>query len=87
MRSIMDKVGFAKKWTNLITECVTSVSFRVKMNERALTKGPFIHISVPALCEGLLSFVEQIEGEGQILGVTEPPNLYKFKYDCPHLTR
>ena len=33
MRSIMDKMRFTEKWTNLITECVTSVSFRVKMND------------------------------------------------------
>lgn len=54
LRDIMVKMGFSERWVNLIMECVTTVSYQIKVNgelsesfipERGLRQGiPYLHI-------------------------------------------
>lgn len=76
--------GFARKWTNLLMRCVTSVIYRVDINgsiigpikpQRGLRQGDPLFPYLFILCvEGLLAMFRKIKQDGRIHGVTVCPS-------------
>jgi hypothetical protein len=68
LHAMMEKMGFCREWIQLIMNCVTSVSYRVKVNgnigtsfipERGLRQGgPLIPLYFPSVCGGFQCFAE-----------------------------
>lgn len=79
MEKMMAKLGFSDKWINLVMKCVTTVSYRIKVNDeytytvrpqRGLRQGdpvsPFLFI----ICaEALSAMLQQAEIDGKIQGI------------------
>jgi len=78
LRDMMVKLGFRENWTDLIMKCVSSVSYRVRVNgnlsdrftlERGLRQGdplsPYLFL---IYAEGFSALLNQAEEEGRIEG-------------------
>lgn len=61
------RMGFRGEWVELIMKCVSTVTYRVKVNsglsesfepERGLRQGDPIPVSVSPLCRGFQCFVD-----------------------------
>jgi hypothetical protein len=79
LRDIMLKMGFSTNWVDLIMKCVTTVSYRIKVNgdlssaftpERGLRQGDPLSPYLFLLCaEGFSALLHKAEAEGLISGV------------------
>ncbi|XP_042939410.1 uncharacterized protein LOC122274438 [Carya illinoinensis] len=79
LEEVMKKMGFSKKWLNLIMLCVRSVSFSILVNgkptghifpSRGLSQGDPISPYLFLLCtEGLISLLDQANTYQQIEGI------------------
>lgn len=80
---IMEKMGFASKWINLVSACIRSVSFSIMLNgqphglihpTRGLRQGdplsPYLFLLVT---EGLHALFRRVEAKGDINGVSLCP--------------
>jgi hypothetical protein len=73
-------MGFGDRWVNLIMKCVSSVTYRVKVNgvltdqivpERGLRQGDPLSPYLFLICaEGFSALLQRVEEEGRIGGVT-----------------
>ena len=80
LEKLMEKLGFANKWINLISSRIQSVSFSVMINgephglfhpQRGLRQGDPLSPYLFLLCaEGLHSLIKQAEVRGAIQGVS-----------------
>ena len=72
-------MGFANRWIDLIMECTTSVSYRIKVNgeltdnflpERGLRQGDPLSPYLFLLCaEAFSALLHKAEGDGTLAGV------------------
>jgi hypothetical protein len=79
LRDMMMRLGFSERWINLIMECVTTVSYRIKVNGelteefvpgRGLRQGNPLPPYLFLLCaEGFSALLQKAEQEGRIAGV------------------
>ena len=79
LRDMMVKLGFRENWIDLIMKCVSSVSYRVRVNgnlsdrftlERGLRQGDPLSPYLFLICaEGFSALLNQAEEEGRIEGV------------------
>jgi len=79
LRDMMARMGFSEQWINLIMGCVTTVSYRIKVNgdltenfvpERGLRQGDPLSPYLFLLCaEGFWALLQQAEQEGRLAGV------------------
>lgn len=77
---MMSKIGFDSRWTNLIMQCVSTVSYRFKVNgemteditpTRGLRQGDPLSPYLFLICaEGFSALLNQAEEEGELEGVT-----------------
>ena len=79
LENMMRRMGFHHRWVQLIMKCVSSVSYKIKVNDsythriisqRGLRQGdprsPYLFI----LCaEGLLALLQKAEQEGKLEGI------------------
>jgi hypothetical protein len=76
---MMQRLGFVDQWIGLIMECVSTVSYKIKVNgdltdsfkpERGLRQGDSLSPYLFLLCaEGFSALLQQAEQEGRIAGV------------------
>lgn len=95
-RDIMLKLGFSEQWVNLIMECVTSVSYHIKVNgelsdgfkpERGLRQGDPLSPDLFLLCvEGFSALLQKAEQEGRTAGVKVCHNLPVYHTFCLPMT-
>lgn len=79
LRDMMHKLGFATKWIDLIMECITLVSYHIKLNgdlsesfqpERGLRQGDPLSPYLFLLCaEAFSALLQKAERDGSIAGV------------------
>lgn len=79
LEEIMVKLGFGQQWVRLIMNCVTTVSYRIKVNgelskrfspERGLRQGDPLSPYLFLLCaEGLYALLNKAEEEGRLHGI------------------
>ena len=79
LRRRMQRMGFANRWIDLIMECTTSVSYRIKVNgeltdnflpERGLRQGDPLSPYLFLLCaEAFSALLHKAEGDGTLAGV------------------
>jgi hypothetical protein len=79
LREMMLRLGFHRRWVDLVMKCVTSVKYRIRVNgelseefipERGLRQGDPISPYLFLLCaEGFSSLLAKAEEEGKIRGV------------------
>jgi hypothetical protein len=59
LQKMKEKLGFSERWINLIMKCISTVSYRIKVNgeltdeivpSRGLARGPFIPLFVSYMC-------------------------------------
>jgi hypothetical protein len=84
LHSMMHKLGFDERWINLIMQCVSSVSYRIRVNgcltgeinpSRGLRQGDPLSPYMFVLCaEGFSSLLNDAEHRGLLEGVTICPN-------------
>ena len=83
LEKIMRKLGFADQWVDLIMKCVTTVTYRVKVNgeythqfvpQRGLRQGdplsPYLFI---LFVEGLSALFKRAEVNGELEGIRVCP--------------
>ena len=79
LEKIMRKMGFHERWVQLVMKCVTSVSYKIKVNgsytsiifpHRGLRQGDLLSPYLFILCaEGLSAMLLKAEQEGKIGGI------------------
>jgi len=79
LHAIMTKMGFRSRWIDLIMNCVTTVSYRIRVNgelsemfkpERGLRQGDPLSPYLFLLCaEGFSTLLSQAEQNGRLQGV------------------
>ena len=79
LEKIMRKMGFHERWVQLVMKCVTSVSYKIKVNgsyttrifpQRGLRQGDPLSSYLFILCaEGLSAMLLKAEQEGKIGGI------------------
>jgi hypothetical protein len=79
LRKMMAKMGFSEQWVHLIMKCVTTVTYRIKVNgdyteriipQRGLRQGDPLSLYLFILCaEGLSALLQRAEEEGKIQGI------------------
>ena len=79
LQKMLKKMGFQERWINLIMKCVSTVSYRIKVNgeyteqifpQRGLRQGDPLSPYLFILCaEGLSAMLQKAEHEGKIMGV------------------
>jgi hypothetical protein len=79
LHAMMEKMGFCREWIQLIMNCVTSVSYRVKVNgnigtsfipERGLRQGDPLSPYIFLLCaEGFSALLNQAQNTSRIKGM------------------
>jgi len=79
LHAIMTKMGFRSRWIDLIMNCVTTVSYRIRVNgelsemfkpERGLRQGDPLSPYLFLLCaEGFSALLSQAEQNGRLQGV------------------
>ena len=77
---LMEKLGFDKKWIDLIISCISTVSFSILINgvphglihpQRGLRQGDRLSPYLFLLCtEGLHALIQQAAKNGAITGVS-----------------
>jgi hypothetical protein len=90
LQKMMEKLGFSERWINLIMKCISTVSYRIKVNgeltneivpSRGLRQGdplsPYLFL---IYAEGFSSLLNAAEMEGKIRGVSiyETANNHTF---------
>ena len=83
LRVIMHKMGFCTKWVNLMMQCVTTVTYLIRLNgkprghiipSRGLRQGdPISHFLFLFCAEGLSSLLQRAISMGSIKGVVASP--------------
>ena len=83
LEKIMRKLGFADQWVDLIMKCVTTVTYRVKVNgeythqfvpQRGLRQGDPLSPYLFILCaEGLSALFRRAEVNGELEGIRVCP--------------
>ena len=84
LRDIMLKMGFDNKWVNLMMQCVTTVTYSIRLNgkprghiipSRGLRQGDPISPFLFLFCaEGLSSLLKQATSTGSLKGVAACPH-------------
>ena len=79
LQAMLEKLGFALQWIQLVMGCVTSVEYKVRFNSnetlpfkpsRGLRQGDPLSPYLFLLCaEGLSALIEHEETQGRLLGV------------------
>lgn len=78
LEKMMRRLGFADQWIGLIMECVSTVSYRIKVNgdvtdtfkpERGLQGDPLSPYLFLLCAEGFLALLQKAELDGRIVGV------------------
>ena len=79
LQAMMAKLGFRNRWIDLIMKCVSTVSYRIRVNgelsdsfnpERGLRQGDPLSPYLFLLCaEGFSALLSQAEMEGRLKGV------------------
>lgn len=79
LKKIMERMGFASPWVQTIMKCITSVSYRIKINgdlsktiilERGLRQGDPLSPYLFLLCaEGFSALLNAAEASGDLAGV------------------
>lgn len=79
MEKMMAKLGFSDKWINLVMKCVTTVSYRINVNDeytdtvwpqRGFRQGDPLSPYLFIICaEALSAMLQQVEIEGKIQGI------------------
>ena len=79
LRDMMRKLGFCERWVDLVMKCVTSVSYKIRMNgqltdsfqpERGLWQGDPLSPYLFLICaEGFSALLEKAEMDGGLRGV------------------
>jgi len=79
LRRMMEKMGFCNQWVDLIMRCVTSISYRIKVNGdlsnifkpgRGLRQGDTLSPYLFLICtEGFSALLQRAEDEGKIKGI------------------
>ena len=90
LENIMLKMGFSSQWVQLIMRCVTSVTYRVKVNksltevvvpQRGLRQGCPLSPYVFILCaEGLSALFRKAEEDGSLLGIQICPTAPRINH-------
>ena len=52
LEKIMEKLGFAKRWRCLVMNCVTSVTYAIRVNGSPM--GPIIALFISPMCKGFI---------------------------------
>jgi hypothetical protein len=83
LEDMMNKMGFCRQWIELIMKCVSSVKYRIRVNdvlsnevrpERGLRQGDPLSPYLFLICaEGFSALVQQAEREGSLRGVKVCP--------------
>jgi hypothetical protein len=79
LQMMMLKLGFTEQWVSQVMKCVTSVSYRIKVNseytarifpQRGLRQGDLLSPYLFIICgEGLSSMLQKADLEGKIEGI------------------
>ena len=79
LQNILIRMGFDRRWVRLIMNCVTSVTYKIKVNggythqilpQRGLRQGDPLSPYLFILCaEGLSAMLQKAEQEGKIEGI------------------
>jgi len=75
----VEKLGYADQWIKLIMECISTISYQIKVNgeltnvfrpERGLRQGDPLSPYLFLICaEGFSALLQQAERDGRIVGV------------------